>query len=421
MGIPGPRDYNGGVTVIGYIDRARPAVVYGWLAVLLAAVFVPMSLFGLVDGDEGTYLLVSRLVIEGQLPYHDFYYPQMFLLPYVYGAWMTLVGYSWYGARLLSAFFSVALGLLLYRQAARRSAALPAGFFFRLGPATFVFNVVGSQTIRADYSLMDWWAQKTMAPKTLLGLGLAEGVISLQFILLFVVSVASWVSCALSRERLPLASAIAVLLTLASLVPTPAYTQYFCMPLPFLLADAVVFCAALTRESPAPRLRYLLASMAVVYLSVSPLDLYRYTISGAMVSGILPGESPANWPLSTIRAVGAAIDREVRPNRPLAISLWPGYFVETQASILPGMENHFALMFSRRVTPRELDRFKLMSYPALFCHLEHHTVDVVVLGNWTSWTESPELLRDRLLKNGYTLKERIAHAEIYTLQLDGRR
>src|SRR5438034_1996854 len=96
MGIPGPRDYNSGVTVIGYIDRARPAVVYGWLAVLLAAVFVPMSLFGLVDGDEGTYLLVSRLVIEGQLPYHDFYYPQMFLLPYVYGAWMTLVGYSWY-------------------------------------------------------------------------------------------------------------------------------------------------------------------------------------------------------------------------------------------------------------------------------------------------------------------------------------
>src|SRR5438094_8861035 len=119
MGIPGPRDYNGGVTVIGYIDRARPAVVYGWLAALLAAVFVPMSLFGLVDGDEGTYLLVSRLVVEGQLPYHDFFYPQMFLLPYIYGGWMKLVGYSWYGARLLSAVFSIALGLFVYHQAAR--------------------------------------------------------------------------------------------------------------------------------------------------------------------------------------------------------------------------------------------------------------------------------------------------------------
>src|SRR5207245_10841652 len=80
-------------------------------------------LFGLVDGDEGTYLLVSRLVVERQPPYHDFYYPSMCLRPYVYGAWMTLVGYSWYGARLLSAFFSVALGLLLYRQAARRAGA----------------------------------------------------------------------------------------------------------------------------------------------------------------------------------------------------------------------------------------------------------------------------------------------------------
>src|SRR5437867_3231683 len=117
-------DYNGSsVTVIRRIDQAQPAVVYGLLAILLAAVFVPMSLYRLVDGDEGTYLLVSRLVVEGQLPYHDFFYPQMFLLPYVYGGWMKLVGYSWYGARLLSAVFSIALGLLVYRQAARLAGA----------------------------------------------------------------------------------------------------------------------------------------------------------------------------------------------------------------------------------------------------------------------------------------------------------
>src|SRR5439155_1982761 len=100
------------------IDQARPPVVSGLLAILMAAVFVPMSFFRLIDDDEGAYLLVSRLVVEGRLPYHDFFYPQMFLLPYVYGAWMKLVGYSWYGARLLSAVFSVMLGLLVYRQTA---------------------------------------------------------------------------------------------------------------------------------------------------------------------------------------------------------------------------------------------------------------------------------------------------------------
>src|SRR5215467_5337627 len=107
-----------GLTVIGSLEQARPAVIYGLVAALLAAVFVPMSLFRLVDGDEGTYLLVARLVAEGQLPYHDFYYPQMYLLPYVYGGWMKVVGYSWYAARLLSAVFSVLLGLLVYRQVA---------------------------------------------------------------------------------------------------------------------------------------------------------------------------------------------------------------------------------------------------------------------------------------------------------------
>src|SRR2546422_5747736 len=118
MGIPGPRVYNGGGVTGRRIDHVRPAVIYGLLAILMAAVFVPMSLYRIVDGDEGTYLLVSRLVAEGQLPYHDFFYPQMFLLPYAYGAWMKLVGYSWYGARLLSAVFSVMLGLLVYRQTA---------------------------------------------------------------------------------------------------------------------------------------------------------------------------------------------------------------------------------------------------------------------------------------------------------------
>src|SRR3989441_8573000 len=123
MGIPVPRVYNGGGVTGRRIDHVRPAVIYGLLAILMAAVFVPMSFFRLVDGDEGTYLLVSRLVIEGQLPYHDFHYPQMFLLPYVYGAWMKLAGYSWYGARRLSRFFAIALGLLLYRQVARLAGA----------------------------------------------------------------------------------------------------------------------------------------------------------------------------------------------------------------------------------------------------------------------------------------------------------
>src|SRR5438876_5313876 len=524
MAIPEPRDDKGGsATVTTRIDQAHPVVVYGLLAILMAAVFVPMSFFRLIDDDEGTYLLVSRLVIEGRLPYHDFFYPQMFLLPYVYGAWMKLVGYSWYGARLLSAFFSIALGLLLYRQAAHLAGArvwgvlaavlftftslafgwypiiktfvlptlllfaayavlstpsrwkwlasgallglatdcrvyviavvpafvvelylteedvkhrvmqlarfgvglvlalLPNELFFLIEPDTFLFNIVWNQVIRTDLGFLGGMKQKIKTVRQLLAIDGAEGVTSFQFLLIFFLNVVAWVSAALSRERPTLASTIAVSLLLVSLAPTPVYAQYFCMPIPFLVVNAVVFAAKLVGETSGPRLRHLFASLAVAYVLVSPFDLHRYTIGGTDVPGITSEADVVNWKLPTIRAVARAIDREVQADRPLAISLWPGYFVETNGSILPGMENHFALMFSGRVTPREVVQFKLMSYPELVGHFQRHTVDVIVLGNWTYWTFNGPWIRRHMVQNGYVLKERMASAEIYTLPLNGRR
>src|SRR5207302_10475411 len=122
-----------------------------------------------------------------------------------------------------------------------------------------------------------------------------------------------------------------------------------------------------------------------------------------------------------IGAVGRAIGRGGPAGRAGAVSLWPGFFVESEASILPGLENHFALMFSDMVTPREVVQFKLMSYAGLAWHVQRHTVDVIVLGNWTSWTANSHRFRSLIVRNGYVMKERIASAEIYTLPPDGRR
>src|SRR5256884_9694556 len=86
-----------------------------------------MSLSRLVDADEGIYLLNAKEVLNGSLPYHDFFYPQMPLLPYVYGLWMKLFGVSWYSGRLLSALLAVALGLSVYAHAARLTRSRPLG------------------------------------------------------------------------------------------------------------------------------------------------------------------------------------------------------------------------------------------------------------------------------------------------------
>ncbi|MEN8184892.1 MAG: hypothetical protein ABFS46_20415, partial [Myxococcota bacterium] len=72
-----------------------------------------------VDGDEGYYLMAARLVLEGGVPYRDFFFPQMPLLPYVYAAWLELLGASWYAGRALSVLLAATLGCLLFRHVLR--------------------------------------------------------------------------------------------------------------------------------------------------------------------------------------------------------------------------------------------------------------------------------------------------------------
>src|SRR5205809_851572 len=116
------------------IEHAHPALVYGAIAFALGSVFVSMALLRLIDADEGIYLFNTRLVLEGKLPYHDFHYPQMPLLLYVYGAWLKVVGLSWYAGRLLSALFATALGVALAHHVGRATGrrawgVLAAGIF----------------------------------------------------------------------------------------------------------------------------------------------------------------------------------------------------------------------------------------------------------------------------------------------------
>lgn len=85
------------------------------------------ALFGNSNRDEGWYLYASRLVYEGEIPYKDFPYFQMPLLPYIYGLPQLLFGPSLLVGRLTSFAFSlitVGVGLRLAQRMAGRTAAL---------------------------------------------------------------------------------------------------------------------------------------------------------------------------------------------------------------------------------------------------------------------------------------------------------
>jgi 4-amino-4-deoxy-L-arabinose transferase-like glycosyltransferase len=95
--------------------------------VFLACVFLFVAHHRFIDGDEGLYLLASRLVLEHKVPYLDFFYPQAPLLPYAYGLWLKLFGVSWFSARSFSATLTTIIGLLIYAHVCHETQKWIAG------------------------------------------------------------------------------------------------------------------------------------------------------------------------------------------------------------------------------------------------------------------------------------------------------
>jgi hypothetical protein len=104
-----------------------------FLLVLLLLFFLQISSSRLVAGDEGFYTLATKLVSQGRVPYKDFFYPQMPLLPYLFYGWASATSgtLSWQGLRGLSAVCATLICLLVYLRV-RASASSGSRFWANL-------------------------------------------------------------------------------------------------------------------------------------------------------------------------------------------------------------------------------------------------------------------------------------------------
>ena len=93
------------------------------ILVLLASSvwFYWLGLNRLVARDEGFYAYAIKLVAEGKLPYLDFFYPQMPLLPYLYAPFLLMIGESWDGLRVVTALFNTVTAGLLFSLILKRT------------------------------------------------------------------------------------------------------------------------------------------------------------------------------------------------------------------------------------------------------------------------------------------------------------
>jgi hypothetical protein len=123
-----------------FFDRKFALGLVGLLMVLgvYSIISVHFRHVGLMAPDESYFTLAARLVYEGKMPYRDFAYMQMPLMPYINGAVLNCIGFSLDNHRLLSSIWGgiglAAIAVALRQRFGRFEPALIAVFAVAAAP-----------------------------------------------------------------------------------------------------------------------------------------------------------------------------------------------------------------------------------------------------------------------------------------------
>jgi hypothetical protein len=217
-----------------------------------------------------------------------------------------------------------------------------------------------------------------------------------------------------------LAFSIAFVLGLISILPTPGYTQYFCLCVPFLIVAAVNGASNYITSLPGgqPKCIAAVASIAllVIFVSSSVPSFRRYLITGDRVPGIKDACDAPNWTMDKVSEVSNAIDQLAAPNEQI-VSFWPGYIFATKADSYPGLENDFSWIVTNKLTFDQRAKYHIPARTDIEADLATHATRIAVVGNqWSAaraiWGSSSECAR-MLSANGYTAARTIGDTSIF--------
>jgi hypothetical protein len=266
----------------------------------------------------------------------------------------------------------------------------------------FIFGTVEYHALRDVRSagVIGDWHQKAEILLSILGLQGADGGGSVQFLGLVVLALGSLLSTATPRNS-PFAL-VWIALFVVSILPTPSYTQYFAILVPFLIVEAVVLLATL----PLPPLGPLYALALVAYLGLGLADVRRFLVTGAGVPGVWSADRLPRWSIPHVVAVARAIDEQ---NLPVGASWWPGYFVSARTPIHLDLVNDFGMVIGDKVTEPRRRRFHIVSYSEVGDMLRRKNPPLFVEGNWAYRPNA-----DQLPARGYRMVATVGPAKIWS-------
>ncbi len=304
------------------------------------------------------------------------------------------------------------LGLLL--------GLVPSFFFLLKNPDNFYFDNVGYHFLRDDFSFWPSLRQKFEALPHLVGWGLTEGFVGLQFAVLLLAGAYFFRDGLRTGKKCPPSLAVLIFLLPCLFVPSPTHLQYFSAAAPFLVVSAVLAVHRLAinakkRGWPGWPLKGTVGALLFGYGLAAAADFHRYSFKGQKVPGIVRGGGYAEfWKIPNIQAMARLIDQNITAEGESVMSFWPGYLLESKASIFGGMENHSNMVISTELRPADREKYRIISNREIYLGFLEHKSRLVILTSRESGT-ARKYLEEALQIGGFVpiLKAGAKEREVY--------
>jgi hypothetical protein len=325
---------------------------------------------------------------------------------------------------------------------------VPSLILFVASPDAFMFNNLGYHAMRSGEGLVGDWHDKMMIVAATVGgayTGFQFTVTAITALALVIAARVRRGATSLSDGRVPqslpracrgvsrgstpgtdgstddgqlLALALAIVLGVVSLLPTPASIQYFALVMPFLLVAAVCSVVDYLDRQQSPQGQQLVrgasALLVVCYLGFAVPILNNYLFTGRKVPGLRDVLDAPNWTLSQVTAVSRAIDQVAKPGEEV-VSFWPGYIFASSADPLPGMENNFGMWVAPQLSLEKRQQYHILTPQELHEELARHGARLAVVGNQGPWNGAPEYRTSvgELRTNGYSPIRKVGDSAIF--------
>lgn len=302
---------------------------------------------------------------------------------------------------------------------------LPALWLFLSSPDIFLFDNLRYHALRSSSGLVGWsWEKVLIVLQLFLGSGTANG---LQWSILVFVVVGLALAVPNKKLSARLAMQLAIGVALISLLPTPAYVQYFSLCVPFLIAAAVTAVVDLWGGLVSHRERVVAglccAVLVTLYVAASANDLRRYLITGDGVPGMNPSTDRNDWRLTRVLQASQEVDKIASPGEAVA-SFWPGDIFQSTAQPVSGFENPFGLPVADKLDVNERARYHILSIAEIEADFVAHKSRIVVLRDQiispftnqhdTGIWDNGDVFRRALLGSGYVLVRSFGGISVYS-------